>query len=287
MNKLMVPVALAALCGLALVSPALAKRIAPMPPGFRAAAGDAVVVGKVTDVTAKAEKIDQFKGDTREMKVATVKVDSALLGKAGKTIKVGFPTPPPGGVRPGRPGRFPMVNLTKGQEACLILTKHPTKKDVYLVNSTDDVIDKAGNTEWKANLDEIKKTAKVLTNPMAALKSKNAEERLDAAAVLIHRYKSPTLSNDKTEAVPAAESKLILNALAEADWNARRTNFQATPLNLFYRLAVAENEGWKQPTDFNQTAPLAKKWLKDNAGKYKMTRYVREKLTTQASEEPE
>ena len=50
------------------------------------------------------------------------------------------------------------------------------------------------------------------------------------------------------------------------------------------RLYVSPSQ---QPTDFNQTAPLAKKWLKDNAGTYKMTRYVREKLSTKASEETE
>src|SRR5262245_58307027 len=141
MNKVLPVFSLAALTALTLVVPAGAKRIAaPAAPGFRASTADAVVVGKVTEVGDKAEKAELYKGDTREMKIATVKVESALLGKPGKTVKVGYVLPPQtGGGRPGRPIRFPTVSLTKDQEACLLLSKHPTKKDVYVVNSTEDV----------------------------------------------------------------------------------------------------------------------------------------------------
>ena len=139
MRKPAIVLALAALCGL--TATAFGKRAAPAPAGFRASAADAVVVGQVTDVGDKSEKAELYKGDTRDLKVATFKVQSALLGKPGTTVKVGFVVAPPvGGGRPIRPGRFPMVSLAKGFEGCLILTKHPTKKDLYVINSTDDVI---------------------------------------------------------------------------------------------------------------------------------------------------
>src|SRR5262245_60045682 len=80
----------AALCALALV-PAVTegRRALPPPTVLRAAVADALVVGKVTEVADKAETVELSKGYTREMKVATVKVESAISGKPGKTIKVG------------------------------------------------------------------------------------------------------------------------------------------------------------------------------------------------------
>jgi hypothetical protein len=280
-------VALAALSALALAATANAKRKAPLPPGFRASTADAVVVGKVTEVSDKAEKAEEYRGDNREVKVATVRVASALLGKRATTVKVGFVVPAAGGRR-----RDPMPSLTRGQEACLFLTKHPTKKGVYYLAGVDDVIDKTAADSWKSDLDEVRKAAKVLTDPKAALQAKDAGERLLAAALLVSRYKTSTTGTEKiekTEDVPAAESKLILTVLADADWDdtGSRGYSPHTPLSIFYLLGATAKDGWQPPEDFKQIATEAKKWCQASAGKYKMTRYVREKLPTQPSEEPE
>ena len=45
--------------------------------------------------------------------------------------------------------------------------------------------------------------------------------------------------------------------------------------------------GWTQPKDFTQFPTEAKKWLKDNAGKYRIQRFVRASDKTGVEPEPE
>ena len=46
------------------------------------------------------------------------------------------------------------------------------------------------------------------------------------------------------------------------------------PQMVFFRLQLTEKDGWKPPQDFQQQAEEAKKWLKDNADKYRIPRFV-------------
>ena len=46
---------------------------------------------------------------------------------------------------------------------------------------------------------------------------------------------------------------------------------------MFFRLGLTPKDGWTQPKDFNQTADEAKKWLKNNADKYRIERFVADK----------
>ena len=119
-------------------------------------------------------------------------------------------------------------------------------------------------------------TAKLLAKPMDGLKSKDADERLLTAALLIARYRTPKAGQTRTESIDADESKLILQTLADADWTARapKVGFQMNPQNLFFRLGVTPKDGWNQPKDFKKLQEEAKKWLKDNADKYRISRYV-------------
>src|SRR5262249_20100477 len=118
-------------------------------------------------------------------------------------------------------------------------------------------------------------------DPMASLKSKDADERVLTAGMLIHRYrdyrKNPT-GKAKQEPIDAAESKQILLALAEADWNKGGTPGSIHPQMAFGMLQLTDADGWrpdfKDPNGF-QTA--AKKWLKDNADKYRVKQFVPEK----------
>jgi hypothetical protein len=272
------PLAVALLTLAAALAPGGA--MAPPPSvALRVAAADAVVVGKVTAVADKAEKAELVKDDERVMKVATVKVETAVMGKVAGTLKVGtvyYPT--------GR--RFPVAQLTKGQEALLLLTRHPTKKGVYVLVNYYDVVANKNYPNFKKDLEAARRAVKVLVSPQGSLKAKKADERLFAAAVLITRYKTPAPGSTKAEVVPAAESKLILAALAEADWGERSRDQLLGPQNLFYQLGLTAKDGWVQPRDFNQTAAEAKRWLKDNAAKYKMTRYVRDKVAAEADPEP-
>jgi hypothetical protein len=271
----------AAACLLAFLTVAQAKAlmIAPPPIALRPAPADLIVTGKVTGFGAKLVKGEMYKGDVRDMQVATIKVGDVLMGKQAKEIKVGFF--PPMNTSGGGPRiirRGPTVQLKQDEEYCLILIKHPTQKDVYVALNYYDAIAKKDNPTFAKEVEAIKKSAKLIAKPMEGLKSKQVEDRFTTAALLITRYRTNRTGEQKTEQVSADESKLILEALAEADWNPKtpRVGFQMNPQNLFFNLGVTEKEGWKQPKDFTKVAEMAKKWCKDNAGKYRINRFVSE-----------
>jgi hypothetical protein len=260
-------------------APARAMQIRPPSLPEKVAGSQLVVTGKVTGFGPKMVKAELFANDKREMQIAIVKVDDALLGKAGKEIKVGFFPPPAPGPRPvGGPIRTPLrrggVQLKVDQEAMFFLKKHPSK-DVYMVQAPYEVAVKTGNANFAKEVDAVKKYAKVLARPMDGLKSKDADKRFQTAALLLVRYRTPALGLAKTEQISAEQSKLILTALAGADW--KKPNVQAPTLNpqaLFFRLGLTVRDGWTPPKDFRNFPDEARKWLKDNAGKYRINRFV-------------
>src|SRR5260370_18177629 len=122
---------------------------------------------------------------------------------------------------------------------------------------------------------QAKMAVKIGNNPAAALKSKDNEERFFAADMLIDKYR-PFIGGPQTknEAIDAAESKLILSALVDADWKQGQGFNQFNPYNLFIRLGP--KEGWIQP----QTGKIedihnpAKEWLRKNAHTYRIHRLI-------------
>jgi hypothetical protein len=287
MNRLLFAAAFAS-CGLALLAGnALAKIAAPAPIPQRVATADLVVLGKVTGFADKAVTAPRFPGDTEkaQYQIAIVKVTDGLVGARDvKEIRVGFipppppaAAPPPGGVRPFI-RRYPQVQLTIGQEACMFLTKH-SGADFYTPPMYFSVIDKK-TPDFEASIDEVKKCARLLADPKASLEAKKADDRLLTAALLLFRYRTPRFGGvQKTEPIDPTESKLILTALADADWGppAGGTTYQMTPMALFHQLGATEKDGWKPPVDFEQFPRDARKWLKENAGKYRIERFVAEK----------
>jgi hypothetical protein len=287
---------LASLSCLALVVSAVTAQakmmIAPAPIAQRVATADAVVVGKVTGFGDKTVSAPQFPGAKNkvEYQIAIVKVQTDLAGAKGvKEIRVGFippMAPPPGGpVGPGgpviRPGilRYPQVNLTLNQEACLFLTRHPSE-DFYTLPAYFDVISKQGNPNFNKEVAEATRAAKLLADPKAGLEAENKDDRLLTAGMLISRYRTPKPSaggRPKTEPIDAEQSKQILHVLADADWAARPAPgigaFQMTPQNLFSRLGLDPKE-WDQPKDARQIPAAAKKWLKEHADTYRIERFV-------------
>lgn len=267
-------------------APALAKAmmIAPPPLAQRVALSDAVVVGKVTGFGDKLVSAKPpFGGDKVDYQIAVVQVLDAVQGvQDAKEIKVGFiPPPPPMPPRPG-PGpivfikRYPQFTLSLDQEALVFLTKHPTE-DFYIGQNYYDVVAKTGNQTFDKDLDEVKRCVKLLADPAGALKGKNADDRFLTAGMLVTRYRTPRPGQTKTEAIDAEESKQILQGLADADWNPKVAGpggFQMTPPAIFFRLNLTPADGWNPPKDAKDIPDAARQWLKDNAGKYRIQRYV-------------
>jgi hypothetical protein len=274
---------LALLAGVALLAvvPARAMMIAPQPIPARVAAADVVVVGKVTAIEEKTVAATQFPGakDKVEYHIAVVKIQDGLLGAKGLThIKVGFYVPPtpapgvPGGPIAIGPRRQLFVKLEVDQEGCLLLNKHHDG-DFYTIGY-NDLFDKKSQT-YEKDLEQVKKAAKLLADPKAGLESKEASDRLMTAGMLIARYRK-FVPNGKEEPIDADESKLILKTLADADWP-KVVNFQdMSAQRAFGQLGLKPEDGWN-PQGVTDYAAASKAWLKDNADKYRIKKFVAEK----------
>jgi hypothetical protein len=245
---------LCALAGLLLPAAASAKRIAPPSIVDRVARADCIVVGKVTSIEDRTVKTPT----TGELGIAIVKIESGLLGVKGLThVKVGF-----------RPG-----SLMTGQEACFFLTR-VAGQTYYTANGFFDILLKDRPGGYAQEVEAVKRCAALLDEPMKGLKSKEAAERILTASLLICRYRTARLGAEKQALIDANESKLILQALAEGDWNKFDPVLRFQTSAVFFRLGLTEADGFKQPADFQQLEQTAKEWLKTNAGKYRIKRFV-------------
>lgn len=277
-----------ALAGLALLSAAAAAQammVAPPVIPLRVAPADAVVVGKVTGFADQSVAAVRYPGgtDTVNYQIAVVKVEEALFGaKDMKTIRVGFLPPPPPGAPRGR-GARPMIrrplppNLTLNQEACLFLLKHPAG-DFYVLANYYDVLNKKDNPAFEKEVGEARRCAKLLAEPKAGLRSANKGDRTLTAALLVARYRTPRWQAGKPpkeEPVDAAQSKAILQALADADWTVRDPRqAQGSPQAMFNRLGLTKADGWAPPKEAGRWAEVAKQWLKGHADTYRIRRFV-------------
>jgi hypothetical protein len=262
------------------------------PPAQRAISAQTIVVGKVTAIGKdEVEATSPFIGATDKVKykVATVKVTEVLSGDNKLTeVKVGFIPPPkpdpnakPPVIRPGiRPG-FQAPQLKEGDEVILFLAKHPTG-DFYIMPGMTPPVD-VTNEQGKKDLESVKKVTTLLADPMKGLKSDKADVRGETAAIMVMKYRAfPALGGEVEQvAIDAAESKLILKALTEADWsNTIRPGMLPgpNPAQAFYSLGLTEKDGWVAPViapqppgappiDFNAVQKDAfVKWL-DGPGK--------------------
>jgi hypothetical protein len=273
--------------GLALLaSTAMAKAmmIAPSPIPVRVAQAQVIVVGKLGKVEDKNVSATSFPGakDKVDYQVLSLKVEEGILGaKKGDTLRLGFVPPP--APRPGvfvGGGRRGVVYST-GQEGIFFLTKHHDES-FYLAPMYFSFIDKQANT-YDKDLKLTERCIKLLEDPMASLKSKDAEDQLMTAGMLINRYRQYPIgaaNPPKTEPIPADESKQILHILADADWAPKVApggplGFQMTPASLFYQLQVTDKDGWTQPKPPANPNDAAKKWVKDHADTYRIQRFVR------------
>jgi hypothetical protein len=235
-------------------APADAKRIArPFTPLEKVARAEVVVAGTVSAVEKETVNAVRFAGDAEKVahKVAVIKVDKALVGGAGVThLKVAFVPPPPADpnappVRGGR-GGFQAVDLKPGQEGLFFLTRHPGG-EYYTITPMMAPLDPKGEN-YKAQAEQASKAAAALADPLKALKAEKPADRFFAASALLAKYRSYPETGDEVESVkvPAAESKLILQAIAEADW-AKADENGLGGLQAFYQLGLNPAAGFTQP----------------------------------------
>jgi hypothetical protein len=261
--------------------PARADMAAPPPPAQRAAAAQMVVIGKVVSIEDKTVTAKRYPGDADkgEYKIAVVKIDDAVLGAKGLThVRVGFI---PATVNPNVKIRRPLpVQLNKDDEVILFLQPHFEANFQIATYYYDGVFKKADEKEFAKVAEEVKRVGRLLSDPQACLTAKDAAERFEAAALLIARYRrngllTPTM---KEEPIDAKESKLILEALAGADWGKGEGRWdRVTPAAAFAALNLTPKDGWTPPQNFSKFPEAAKKWLRENAGMYRVKKWVEDK----------
>ncbi len=246
-----------ALAGLVFAAaPAGAKLIAAapqVPASVRAGVADVALVGTVTALEAASVPVLPFPGAQKPVPftVAVVRVDTAVRGAGGLThVRVGFPADVPAqpGVRPVRfvPGGV-AVRLTAGQKLGLFLARQPGA-DFFVIPPALPPVDPA-TPAGKAAVEDMPRAAKVVADPVAALKAADAKDRAFALLVLVSKHRTPPVTGAEAEEkpVPADESALILAALAEQTEWIKNTPGGPSAHFLFNRLGVTAADGYAFP----------------------------------------
>jgi hypothetical protein len=259
-----------------------------------------VVVGKVVDVDKDSVEATPFRGAAKDQmttyKIATVKIEEPLIGGRGLTqFRVGFPADgnrfrplPVGGPN----------ELTLDLEGCYFLMPHH-EGNFYILSSA--MLEKK-DKDYGKKLDEVKKVAKAIDDPVTALKAKTLDERFQAAQIILQRYQMNRSGRPAArEPIPDEENKLILALLAELPWLPKGASAKAgmvttvgtgivvaAPSRIaLWHLINAHESGYKPPPypprkagdppiDYNKIQDEATAaFLKNNLDKIKIKRFVR------------
>jgi hypothetical protein len=242
------------------------------------AQADCVVVGKITAIDPKPVFARLYRHIDAKMGfvVADVEVSKHLLGpKAAKKVRLAFLQFQ---VKSGEHKPAPAV----GQEGCFYAVKHCTE-DFHVVPAGGFHPKKA--KEFEKELALTRRCCKLLSEPNKALKAKELQDRVLTAYLLVLRYTyGPIRLRGKYQAKPidAEQSKLIMLALAEADWGRPAEKTEVSPRYAVDLLDEAARQGGvPMPKSFpantgdkKKDAAARKQWLKDNAESYRIQRLV-------------
>jgi hypothetical protein len=275
------------------------------------ASSDVIVIGKATAHEAKTASLrlspnSEAKG---EWCFGTVKVTKVLLGTRALTeIRVGMPLNFSMVRDNPKDPKSPSHKVLQDSKKALNYSLPLKKEKLYFLNkhfegdfyrpSPYNFLDVYPNKSKAArdkDLAAIKQLVKLLENPEKGLKDRVQYNRLRTAALLIYRYrsvKSGNMTGAKTEPIDAEESKLIMSALAEANWFPKYGPATISPRLLFMAMGVTEADGYKPPPrtindlgpglgetkEYARKATLAaQKWVKENRTKYRIKRFVENK----------
>jgi hypothetical protein len=265
----------------------LARAVVPTtkpPIPQRVALADVVIVGKITALEERliyAAPLLKIPGIGKiPYQIAVVSVQSSIIGgKEPKDLRVGYVPPAlPGSGVPARFRRFAQLELSVNQEGCFFLRKHP-EEAFCLAQASYDFMDKASEKNYNQDLALVRRCAGLLASPLDGLKAKETEDRRLTAAMLLFQHRTPRFvysGKPVTEPIDAEQSKLILTGLQGGDWSDAAAASPMAPLNLFLWLGLTEADGWMAPTSPKDYPAAAQKWLRDNAGRYRIQRYVPE-----------
>jgi hypothetical protein len=246
--------------------------VAPPPIPVRIANSEVVFVGKVValePVGVDAKTFPTAKESTKYT-IAVVNVSKIINGlKDEKMLRVGF-------IAKTKPGPIGLFNpkLTVGQEGLFMISKHAEGK-FYQAPINGYFISEQQKT-FDDDIALAKKAVIILNDTKGALKSKDADLRLMAAAMVVAKYRTqkPPFPN-KEEAIDADESKLILNAISDAKWVPVKFG-EVNPQQVFFQLGVGPKDGWKAPMKISSPDDMriaVQAWIRDHSD-YRIKRFV-------------
>ncbi len=250
----------------------------------RLALADLAVVGKVTALEpdlVNASPLLKIPGVGKiPYQVAVVSVQTSILGEdIPRQVRVGYVVLPSATKESQlKYRRLARVKLAQGQGGCFFLAKHP-EESFYVAQAAYEFLDQSKTKDYEKKLAEIKHDAELLRDPDAGLQSKTAADRLRTAAMLIFRYRTARFvytGKPTTAPIDASQSRRILAALAEAEWKEDEAPLELSPFALFMRLDLTAEDGWAPPETVPGQIAAAKKWLAENASKYRIPKYVPE-----------
>src|SRR5438270_466513 len=176
---------------LATAYPAVAVIPLTRPPlAQRVVLADCIITGKVAklegDLVQAFPPLKIAGAPKIPYRIAVVKVDHVLQGaKDVSELRVGFvPLPARDNRVLPRYRRLALVELTEGEEGCLFLQKHP-EESFYVIQAPYQVLDKAREKTYEADVAEIKRCLRLLKDPLAGLNAPNADDRRLTAALLL------------------------------------------------------------------------------------------------------
>ncbi len=229
-----------------------------IPAVARMLSAEVVLVGKVTSV----EK-EPVEAGGASFTLVNVKIEDGLVGTKNVThVKVGFPK---GGAQ-----------LAAGEQYLLFLTKHPTEG--FHLSPWNAVPIASKDEKYKSAVAEVTKAAAAVKDPAAALKADKPADRGLAAVVLLTRYRTPppNVRQLENEDLPEDESKLLLKALADADWAGESPN----GFSAFRGLALTPRDGWTPPgvkagaNAIEEYKKAYSAWLEEKGKDYRVKKLV-------------
>ena len=242
--------------------------VMPPPGAARIANADVVLVGKVTSI----EPQDVVVG-TAKYRIAVVQIDDAIKGtKEGvKSVRIGFnpiEKPKPNVfVTGGRP-----VQLQVGQGGLFLLKKNDKESFFEIGGIAGYYVNSDKNDDF-GEVAAAKTAARASANPQTSLKH-GRDERFAAAAILVEKYALPW-----PESSSGSDRRRGKQAHHEGAWRCRLEDAgqlhvaAAERGQLFQRLSVTKADGFMPPAGAN-FQEAAQAWLRDNAEKYRIQRYV-------------
>lgn len=241
------------------------------PIAHRVAAGDCVVLGRITAIRDKPEQGQVYRHSATprwDFTIVEVEVKESLYGaKDKKHLRFGIrdigwykQESKPGPVV-GKTGYFCGVQVGKN--------------DFYIVPLDCFCAEKG--PDFEKDLPAARRLGQLLEDPEKGLKSASAEDRLLTAYLLLLRFcYVPWRHGEtgKTQPIDAEQSKRILLALAEGDWkkNSQEIGDAMAALHLSVKFGAPAMKDFPPQHDQEQRPEAAKQWLKQNAETYRIHR---------------